>query len=38
MGNVNERQNTILRKNIEILENGIAVKKYLKLESFKIKE
>ena len=26
MGNVNERENTILRKNIELLENGITVK------------
>ena len=29
MGNVNERENTILRKNIELLEKGITVKKYL---------
>ena len=32
MGNVNERENTILRKNIELLEKGITVKKYLQLE------
>ena len=32
MENVNERENTILRKNIELLEKGITVKKYLQLE------
>lgn len=32
MENVNERENAILRKNIELLEKGITVKKYLQLE------
>lgn len=32
MGNVNEEKITILRKNIELLEKGITVKKYLQLE------